>query len=147
MPANQNFIIRGIAVQRLAILHLRHPCHEDTPLIGCQVRVGQLRISRDVHADGGQHLAGHPMLENLRLRQLRGENQSIETAFIDDDDLSLVVRTGVANRDGGFVFLVNVCSTHRGYCCTPAPLRRPYLRRRSHPSHLSLSGSRRTSRV
>ena len=34
------------------------------------------------------------------------EDEGIETALVDDDGSTYVVRTSVANRDGGFVFVI-----------------------------------------
>ena len=34
--------------------------------------------------DGGQHLGGDPVLEDLRLRELGGENERVETRLVDD---------------------------------------------------------------
>ena len=51
---------------------------------------------------------GHPALERLSLRQFRRENQRIETALVDKGCTCFVVRTSVANRDGGFVLSVNM---------------------------------------
>ena len=48
-----------------------------------------------------QHLRRHPVLERLRLRQLRREHQGVETAFVDEDSLlfaSHVVKGGVTFR-------------------------------------------------
>ena len=42
--------------------------------------------------------------------QLRGENQRAETRLVDEDRLTFVVRTSVANCDGGFVFFIYVFS-------------------------------------
>lgn len=51
-----------------------------------------------------------PALELASLRKLRGEDQGVEARLVDDNRLTLVVRTSVANRDGGFVLLINVLS-------------------------------------
>ena len=101
-------------------------------------------LRRDVPArlpDGRQHLRRHPVLEHPSLRQLRREHQGVETAFVDDDGLALVVRTSVANRDGGFVFIIYVFAQCIA-CITipPMPQPRPYLRTRSRPAHRSWSG-------
>jgi len=37
-----------------------------------------------VTADGGQHLGGDPVLEDLRLRELRGEDEGVKTRLVDD---------------------------------------------------------------
>ena len=49
-------------------------------------------------ADGGQHLAGHPVLERPRLLQLGGEDEGIETALV-DECCFLGSAKGVAFRD------------------------------------------------
>ena len=41
----------------------------------------------------------------MRLHSIR-EDKGVETGLVDKDGLCLVVRTSVANRDGGFVTLV-----------------------------------------
>ena len=34
--------------------------------------------------DGGQHLGGDPVLEDLRLRELGAEDEGVETRLVDD---------------------------------------------------------------
>ena len=55
-----------------------------------------------------QHLTGHPSLERPRLFQLGGEDESVETAFVDENRFLLVVRTSPLNQGSGFVFLLSV---------------------------------------
>ena len=56
--------------------------------VSVQVRasVGILRRDEAARlADGRQLLRRHPVLEHLRLRQLRREDQGVETRLVDDD--------------------------------------------------------------
>ncbi len=69
------------------------------------------------------HLRGHPALERLVLRQLRRENQRIETALVDDGHL-LSSSKGVAYHDP-LVFVVNMLSQR--ITCVAVPQGRRHI--------------------
>ena len=52
-------------------------------------------------ADGGLYLGGDPVLEDLRLRELRGENEGVKVRLV-DDGLVWVFLNSVVKRDGIF---------------------------------------------
>ena len=52
-------------------------------------------------ADGGLYLGGDPVLEDLRLRELRGENDGVKVRLV-DDGLVWVFLNSVVKRDGIF---------------------------------------------
>ena len=58
-------------------------------------------------ADLRQHLGGDPVLEGPRLLQLRGEDERVEAALVDDDRL-LLATDGVVNHDPIPVFLIHM---------------------------------------
>ena len=60
---------------------------------------GRCRGISSVATDGGQHLGGDPVLEDLRLRELRGEDKRVETRLV-DDGLVWVFLNSVVKRDG-----------------------------------------------
>ena len=67
--------------------------------------------------DQRQHLRGHPALEGLRLFQLLGEDQGVETALVDDHSSGLIGR--IANRDGAPIFLVYMLNNSIGGILVP----------------------------
>ena len=62
---------------------------------------GRCRGISPVAADGGQLLGSDPVLEDLRLRQLGGENEGVEARLV-DDGLVWVSLNSVVKRDGIF---------------------------------------------
>ena len=62
---------------------------------------GRCRGISPVAADGGLYLGGDPVLEDLRLRELRGENEGVKVRLV-DDGLVWVFLNSVVKRDGIF---------------------------------------------
>ena len=60
---------------------------------------GRCRDISPVAADGGLYLGGDQVLEDLRLRQLGGENEGVEARLV-DDGLVWVSLNSVVKRDG-----------------------------------------------
>ena len=60
---------------------------------------GRCRGISPVAADGGQHLGGDPVLEDLRLRQLGGEDDGVETRLV-DNGFVWVPLNSVVKREG-----------------------------------------------
>ena len=53
-------------------------------LLAQQSHLRRQQLVATALADGRQHLTGHPALESLRLPQLGGEDQGVETALVDE---------------------------------------------------------------
>ena len=62
---------------------------------------GRCRGISPVAADGGLYLGGDPVLEDLRLRELRGDNEEVKARLV-DDGLVWVSLNSVVKRDGIF---------------------------------------------
>ena len=60
---------------------------------------GRCRAISPVATDGGQHLGGDPVLEDLRLRELGGEDDGVETRLVDNGFVWVSLNT-VVKRDG-----------------------------------------------
>ena len=65
---------------------------------------GRCRGISPVAADGGQYLGGDPVLEDLRLRQLGGEDEGVEARLVDNGFVWLSLNT-VTNRYGILWFI------------------------------------------
>ena len=80
-------------------------CHQ--PLDEFQLR-GELQCHGGLLAQVAQRvLGGDPVLEGPRLLQLRGEDERVEAALVDDDRL-LLATDGVVNHDPIPVFLIHM---------------------------------------
>ena len=60
---------------------------------------GRCRGISSVATDGGQHFGGDPTLEDLRLRELGGEDEGVETRLVDNGFVWVSLNT-VVKRDG-----------------------------------------------
>ena len=81
---------------------------------------GRCRGISPVATDGGQHFGGDPTLEDLRLRELGGEDDGVETRLVDNGFVWVSLNT-VVKRDGIlFPNWVLICHPALSYSSTCA---------------------------